>query len=288
MIDRRSLLGVSMLVGSMLAETAWPRYALAAPDPGEALADLERVHGGRLGVAILDAVGTPITYRGDERFALCSTFKVLAAGYVLARADRREENLDRRINYGREALLPYAPVTREHVDHGMTVGALCQAAVTLSDNTAANLLLASFGGPAALTAWLRSTGDTVTRLDNTEPVLNDVPPGQVHDTTTPLAMAETLRHLLFGDVLSDASRACLVEWMRTCRTGDTQLRAGVPPGWRVGDKTGSFRTTVNDVAALWPPQGRPRLVTAYYVGGSGSDADRKAVLAAVGRIASRI
>lgn len=283
MIDRRTLLTASMLIG-----VAAPRLALAAPDPGEALADLERLHGGRLGVAILDGAGTAVAHRGDERFALCSTFKVLAAGFVLARVDRREESLDRRIVYGREALLPYAPITSQQVGGGMTVGALCQAAVTLSDNTAANLLLAGFGGPAALTTWLRTIGDTVTRLDNIEPTLNDVPPGQVHDTTTPLAMAETLRRLLFGPVLSDTSRACLAQWMTACKTGETQLRAGVPPGWRVGDKTGSFGTTVNDVAALWPPQGPPRLVTAYYVGGAGSDAARKAVLAAVGRIASQL
>ena len=282
MIDRRTLLGGSLLIGA-----AASRRALAAPDPGEALAELERKHGGRLGVAILDGAGTPIAHRGDERFALCSTFKVLAAGFVLARVDRGEESLDRRIVYGRDVLLPYAPITSRQVDEGMTVDALCQAAVTLSDNTAANLLLAGFGGPAMLTAWLRTTGDAVTRLDNNEPALNDVPPGQVHDTTTPLAMAETLRRLLFGTVLSEASRARLGGWMLACETGETQLRAGAPPGWRVGDKTGSFGTTVNDVAALWPPQGPPRLVAAYYVGGAGSDADRKAVLAAVGRIASR-
>ena len=260
----------------------------AASEADAALAELERRHGGRLGVAILDGADAAIAHRGGERFAMCSTFKVLAAGFVLARVDRGEEHLDRTIVYGRDALLPYAPVTSRHVgDGGMSVEALCEAAVTLSDNTAANLLLAGFGGPAALTAWLRSTGDAVTRLDNNEPALNDVPPGELHDTTTPIAMAETLRRLLFGQVLSAASRARLAAWMIACKTGETQLRAGVPPGWRVGDKTGSFRTTVNDVAALWPPAGPPRVVTAYYVDGAGSDADRKVVLAEVGRIASR-
>ena len=208
---------------------------------------------------------------------------------MLARVDRGEESLERRIVYAQDALLPYAPVTSRHVGgSGMTVGELCEAAVTVSDNTAANLLLASFGGPAALTAWLRSIRDQVTRLDNTEPRLNDVAPNEVHDTTTPIAMAETLRRLLFGSVLGQQSRMRLTGWMAACKTGDTQLRAGVPHGWRVADKTGSFRTTVNDVAALWPPKGRPRIVTAYYVGGDGTDTDRKAVLADVGRIASAL
>lgn len=293
MITRRSLVMAAALAGTAGSPVhAEPDAAGTVHNPVAAarqkLVELERRHGGRLGVAIVDGSGLPpVHLRGDERFALCSTFKVLAAGFVLARVDAGKESLQRRIVYDDSAIIPYAPVTKLHVgEPGMTLGALCAAAVTISDNTAANLVLASFGGPAALTAWLRSIRDATTRLDDIEPGLNDVPPGATVNTTTPVAMAETMRRLLFGSVLSHASQARLEDWMVACETGGKRLRAGVPPGWRVGDKTGTFRNVCNDVAAMWPPRGRPRLVTAFYAGGDGTDADRDAVLAEVGRIAA--
>ncbi len=207
--------------------------ALAMPAAAaEGLAALEARQGGRLGVAILDGgTGRVTAHRGEERFALCSTFKFLAAGLVLARVDRGEERLDRHIAYGREALVPYSPVTGPGAEAGgLTMGALCDAAVTLSDNTAGNLMLASFGGPEGLTAWLRGIGDPATRLDRWEPELNLVPAGEAGDTTTPLAMVGTMRRLLLGEALSAASREQLAAWLVGCRTGDARLRAGLPPG----------------------------------------------------------
>ncbi len=221
-----------------------------------AIAALERRHGGRIGVAILNAAGNSlITHRGDERFALCSTFKFLAAAFVLARVDRGDENLARRIVYERDYLVPYCPVTGRHADGGgLTVGEICAAAMILSDNTAANLLLDNFGGPAALTRYARLLGDNVTRLDRREPDLNEATPGDPRDTTSPVAMLGLLRETVLGTALSAASREKLTAWLTANKTGDKQLRAGVPGDWRVGDKTGSGAHAVaNDIAVIWPP-----------------------------------
>jgi beta-lactamase class A len=285
MISRRAL-----LAASLLAFPASPNAWAVADDSGmrRALADLERRHGGRLGVAVLDT-GTMngVAHRGDERFPLCSTFKALAAAFVLARVDRGQESLARRVAYTKDDLVTYSPATEKHVGAGMTVGELCDAAVTLSDNTAGNLLLDSFGGPAGLTAHLRSLGDAVTRLDRRETELNEARPGDPRDTTTPAAKVELLRQTVLGDALSAASREQLTAWLVANKTGDKRLRAGVPNGWRVGDKTGTGgNNATNDVGVLWPPGRAPVIVAAYYVEARASDEERNAVLAEVGRLAA--
>jgi beta-lactamase class A len=201
MIDRRQVL---------TALSALPALPLAGPAASAATARLtsgisrgivalEARSGGRLGVAVLDTFdGKTFSHRGDERFAMCSTFKTLVAGLVLKRVDQGQERLDRRIPYGKGVLITHSPVTEKHVGEGMTVGALCEATMTVSDNAAANLLLDTFGGPAALTTFLRGLGDKVTRCDGYEPGLNIVKPGEIHDTTAPSAMLATLRSLTLG------------------------------------------------------------------------------------------
>ena len=288
---RRSLLlaglGATVCAGGL-------RHAIAAqvePDgPVAKLMALERAHGGRLGVAILDVdSGRRVNHRGEQRFALCGTFKLLAAALLLARVDRGEEQLGRRIVYDGDALVTYSPVTELHVGApGMTLAELCHAAVTVSDNTAGNLLLASFGGPPALTAFARSLGDAATRLDRIEPELNDVPPGDERDTTTPAAMLVCLRALLVGDALSATSRTRLRDWLLASSTGGRRLRAGVPADWLVGDKTGTGeRGATNDVGILLPPGRGPLLVAAYYdAPDDAADSQRDAVIAEVGRIAA--
>ena len=281
MIPRRPL-----LAGLLLAPAG---RAAAAPEEGfrAGLAALEAQHGGRLGVAMLDGgTGRLLAHRGDERFPMCSTFKALAAARVLARVDRGEESLDRRLHYAGDYLVTYSPATGPQAGAaGMTMDAICEAAVTLSDNTAGNLMLDSFGGPEGLTAWLREVGDPVTRLDRRETALNEAIPGDPRDTTTPAAMARLLRTLLLGEALSPASRLRLTDWLVGCRTGDARLRAGLPAGWRVGDKTGSGGDkATNDIAIVWPPGRAPVLVAAYYVGSPAADAARNTVLAAVGKL----
>jgi len=265
--------------------------AASARDPAARLAALEKQHGGRLGVAILDTgSGRRVAHRGDERVLMCSTFKVLAVAAVLARVDRGDEQLSRRIVFGRDVLLSYAPVTRLHTGApGMRLEELCAAALTVSDNTAANLLLAALGGPQAVTAFVRGLGDRVTRLDRTEPELNVTRPGDLRDTTTPDAAVDMLRQLLLGEALSPTSRARLLGWMRGCLTGTDKLRAGLPDGWSAGDKTGSgAQGESNDVAILFPPSRPPLLVTAYYAAPAADAQQRSAVLAEVGRIAASV
>ncbi len=288
MISRRE-----MLAGLLFAGPALLSLRAAVDDrDGDVerrIADLERRHGGRLGVAILDTAGRKlIAYRGDERFALCSTSKVLAVAFVLARVDRGQESLGRRIVYGRDALVAYSPVTEKHVgEPGMTVSEICAAALTRSDNTAENLLLDSFGGPVKLTAYVRTLGDRATRLDRREPELNENKPGDPRDTTTPTAMLDDLRKIVLGNALSAVSREQLSAWLVANKTGDDRLRAGVPKTWRVGDKTGTGdNNATNDVAVIWPTGRAPIVVTAYYTGARASDGERNAVLSEVGRLAA--
>ena len=283
---RRSLLTASLFAAAMPLDRLFAQET-STTGPVAQLAALERRHGGRLGVAILDVdSGRRINHRGEQRFPMCSTFKLLAAALVLARVDRGEERLDRRVVFSEKDLVTYSPVTKAQVGApGMTMSALCHAAITVSDNTAGNLLLASFGGPAGLTAFARTLGDRMTRLDRIEPELNEATPGDPRDTTTPAAMLADLRALLLGDALSAASRAQLIDWLVANTTGGQRLRAGVPAGWRVGDKTGTGEHgATNDVAILWPPGRGPLLVSAYYAEAEASQDQRNAVLADVGRI----
>jgi beta-lactamase class A len=170
---------------------------------------------------VLDSAGgRRLNHRGEQRFALCSTFKLLAAALVLARHDRGEERLERRVVFERDDLVPYSPATEAHAGaSGMTLAELCEAAVVVSDNTAGNLLLASFGGPPALTAFARTLGDRATRIDRIEPALNENLPDDPRDTTTPAGMLASLQALLLGDALRAESRARLLDWLQASTTG---------------------------------------------------------------------
>ena len=283
----RVLCAAVLLVQTLQAAPPTPRAPRPVTQASARLAALEARAGGRLGVAALDTgTGRRIAHRGEERFPLCSTFKVLLAGAVLARVEKGQERLDRPIAYTKADLLEYAPVAAARLAEGrMTVEALCAAAVEASDNTAANLLLQALGGPAEVTAFARSLGDPVTRLDRTEPTLNTALPDDPRDTTTPTAMAESLKAMLLGGGLEPESCQRLEGWMRGSLTGGDRLRAGLPATWTVGDKTGTGdRGTVNDVAILRPPGRAPILVAAYYTGSRAPLKDRNAVLAEVGRI----
>lgn len=252
----------------------------------EAIKQLELKSGGRLGVSVLDTTtGIPIHHKGDERFPMCSTFKVLAAAAILKDAGSKLERLERRVRIEQADLVEYSPVTSEHIGgEGMTLRELCDAAITRSDNTAGNALLKNIGGPAGLTSFARSLGDKLTRLDRTETELNEAAPGDPRDTTTPNAMAANFRRLLFGDVLLPEGRDQLGKWLIANKTGDTRLRAGLPQGWRVGDKTGAGEHgTTNDVAIVWPPERSPLIVAVYLTGATLDPNGRNDVIASVGR-----
>jgi beta-lactamase class A len=270
------------------------RVRAAAPSADEQLAlanqrlaAIEDREGGRLGVFVIDTgTGRTFEHRADERFPMCSTFKLLAAAAALKRVDDGAERLDRVIAYGPGDLLEYAPITKAHVaEGGMTLADLCAAAIDWSDNTAANLVLAAIGGPGGFTQFARSLGDSMTRLDRNEPGLNAATPGDERDTTSPRAMAEDMRQVLLGDVLSQASRRRLEAWLIDDKVGDKRLRAGLPPGWRIGDKTGSGdHGTANTIAIIRPPEWAPIIAAVYYTESSAPMDVRNAIHQEIGAL----
>jgi beta-lactamase class A len=251
------------------------------------IAAIETRIGGRIGVAAVDTSNDKhLDYRAEERFPMCSTFKFLAAAAVLKRVDEKKERLERFVPYNAKDILEYAPVTKEHLNEGgMTLGALCEAAIEQSDNTAGNLLLNAIGGPAGLTNFVRALGDRVTRLDRIEPELNSAIPGDERDTTTPAAISSDMQRLLLGDALSEASRRKLDDWLQRNETGGSMIRAGVPKTWSVGDKTGrGANGATNDIAIMRPPGRAPILLAIYSVGSTATANDRAAAIAEVTKV----
>lgn len=253
-----------------LASTPLARAYAAPMPPDMRLVGLEAKSGGRLGVAALNtADGRQLLHRADERFPFCSTFKMMLSAAVLA---QEPSVLSQRIRYDKSELVAHSPVTEQHVDDGMTIEALCAGTIQYSDNTAANLLIRHLGGPEAVTAYARSIGDRQFRLDRWETALNSAIPGDPRDTTTPAAMMESLHKLTLGEALPPAKRKIMTDWLIGNTTGATRIRAGVPSSWQVGDKTGAGDFgTVNDIAVLWPPGGRPPIVLAVYLTQPGKD-----------------
>ncbi len=282
MLSRRWFVALSALTRPHLLRAAPNRFS----EFTKALAKLEQTNGGRLGVALLDtATGERAGQRVDERFPMCSTFKFLLAAAVLQRVDRQQEALDRPVAIPPKPLLSNSPLTEPQAGATMTVAALCHAALTRSDNTAANLLLGSTGGPAGITSFSRSIGDPVTRLDRTELSLNECLPGDPRDTTSPRAIVHDLKSILLGDVLTTASRDRLTEWMKANLTGLDRLRANLPEGWNAADKTGSNGAhTSNDIAVLWPVNKPPVIVAAYITQCAGPESKRATMLAEIGRL----
>lgn len=295
-LSRRDVLLASAATFTILAPSDADSQAARNFDAAARLHSLEAAHA-RLGVCLLDtATGEVAGNRLDEHFAFCSTFKLPLVAACLREADRGHLNLAEVLPYSKSDLLPWAPVTGQHAAKGgLSIGVLAQAAQELSDGLAANLLIRRLGGPAAVTARFREMGDSVTRLDRYEPDLGLVLSGDLRDTTTPRAMAQLVRRITTGDVLQPDSRQRLLTWMENTRTGTRRLRAGIPSSWRSGNKTGTGRTEgttnkCNDMAITFPPQRPPVIVAAYFDSGEYTpqvEARHEAVLAAVGRIASR-
>ncbi|TVL91108.1 class A beta-lactamase [Streptomyces sp. SAJ15] len=251
---------------------------------------LERKYHARLGVYAVDTgTGREVAYRDGERFAYNSTFKAFVAGAILRKFPRGER--ERVIRYSKDALLPNSPISEKHVATGMTLTALCDAAVRYSDNTAANLLLEELGGPKALDATLAELGDDVTEMVRDEPELSSWVPGEKRDTSTPRAFTEDLRAFTLGDVLPKAERAQLTTWLRTNTTGDETIRAGMPKGWVVGDKTGTgiYHGARNDMAVVWRPGAAPLVMTVFsYRDAKKAAPDNKLIAEAAAVVADRL
>ncbi len=294
MFKRRDFLITSMAASTILAMPVAAEPATRRFDAAERLRVLE-VGQARLGVCLLDTVTGEISgNRINERFAMCSTFKLAMIAACLREADNGRLNLDEILPYSEADLLPWAPVTRKHLaEGGLSVATLAQAAQEMSDGVAANLLVKRLGGPKAVTTKLREMGDTVTRLDRYEPDLGLVLSADTRDTTSPLAYAQLVRRILTGSILQHDSRERLLEWTRNTSTGTRRLRAGLPTEWRSGNKTGTGRdqgTTnkCNDVAITFPPGKNPIIIAAYFDSGEYTEkveARHEAVLAKVGKIA---
>ena len=256
---------------------------------GQKVAEIVRRHGGRVGVSVTSGTGEEngnFNIQSDQRFAMCSVFKWVLAAAVLQVVDQGKLKVAQEVSYTKADLLEYAPVTTMHVAKGkMTIGDLCSAAVAVSDNTAANLLLPLIGGPAGLTAFVRGLGDTTTRFDRNEPSLNDVVDGDERDTTTPAAMTQLLKTVFTGTVLKPASLSLLKDWMVATTTGKNRIPAGVPAGYVVGHKTGTAATHANDVAVIWPVGGKPPMfLSIFTTGGTLDDAGRDKVIADLTRV----
>nr|WP_244409933.1 class A beta-lactamase [Streptomyces albofaciens] len=233
---------------------------------------MERKYDARLGVyALATGTGATVAHRADERFAFCSTFKGLAAAAVLHRHPL--SHLDTIVTYTEADLMKHAPITRKHVTSGMTVGQVCDAAIRFSDGTAGNLLLREIGGPGQLTAFTRSLGDTVTRMDRTEPAITEATPGDPRDTSSPRAFGTDYQKVVLGNVLAADKRAFLRDLLERNETGARRIRAAVPRGWTVADKTGTGDYgTLNDIAVVWPAKSAPPLLISIMSSKSAEDA----------------
>lgn len=284
--SRRSLLiGASLALASSRLPAA--EGGVRDPSVQTRLRELEGTVGGRLGVAALDMESDRrVDYRSANLFPLCSTFKLLLAGAVLSKVDHGKEQLDREMPLTQADLLDYAPVSKPLLAKGrITVAEALAGAVSDSDNTAANLLLSSIGGPGALTLFARSLGDRTTHLDRVEPFLNEATPGDARDTTSPAAMLNDMGVLLLEDALSRTSREMLTGWLVKSRTGLNKLRAGMPADWTIGDKTGmGGHGAIADVAIAWPAGRKPLLVAAYLTESAASQDERIKALADIARI----
>ncbi len=285
LIHRRALL---------LAAAALPIAGAARAqdvDPAEIQDALERQRdrlgpGGRLGVTAWDGAERRVDFDSNSRYAMCSTFKLPLVAAILAGAELERWSLTDEIAFDEDDLLDYAPTVRANIERGrMTIEALCAAAMLVSDNSAANLLIARLGGPRELTVFLRRCGDRIGRLDRIEPDLNTNLPGDARDTTTPGSMVALMWTLLFGEVLGRASRLRLVSWMARSTTGRDRLRAGLPRDWRAGDKTGTGENgAYNDIAFALTARRVPIVIACYATGGDATDGERADIHAEVGRI----
>ncbi len=238
-------------------EPSSQKEAEESTDLDETFATIESDYDARVGVYAIDTGSDEtIDYRSEERFAFASTYKALAAALVLKQ--NTMEELEEVITYTEDDLVSYSPITEKHVDTGMTLAELSEAAVRTSDNTAGNLLFEEQGGPEQFQQSLREIGDDVTQSDRYETALNEFTPGNTRDTSTPAALATSLQGFAVGDLLTDDKRERLLDWMQGNATGDTLIRAGAPEGWTIADKSGAGRYgTRNDIAVVWPPDREP-------------------------------
>lgn len=265
-IFRYSLLLTMIVSGFVSTGFASAQQQTSPTSIHKDLAELEASSIGRIGVFVINtADDTHLEYRAKEHFPLQSTFKVIGVAAILKKSMSDSNLLQQKMTYTKQDLVDWSPMTEKHLASGMSISDLCAATIMYSDNTAINLLMKKLGGLSAVTTFARSMGDDTFQLDNWEPKLNSNP-NDLRDTSTPEAMANSLRQLTLGNVLASPQREQLLSWLKANTTGDSRIRAGVPKGWIVGDKTGtggSYGVT-NDIAILWPPKAPPIIMAIYF------------------------
>ncbi|MFG6198829.1 class A beta-lactamase [Nonomuraea sp. JJY05] len=297
----RRLTAVATLTISFLAGGALPAGAASATSSVQALSGeaqarkelraLEASFKGRIGAYAIDtATGRTIGYRSNERFPLLSTFKAMACAAVLHKASTSDPGLmEKVVRWTADDLKPNSPTTEEHVKDGLTVSRLCEATITLSDNTAGNMVLKQIGGPAGLTRYFRTLKDPISRLDRWETELNDWTPKEKRDTTTPSSIARDLRAVTTGNALTAKDREQLNAWMIATKTGDARIRAGLPKTWTIGDKTGTNGAFggANDIAVIWPKKGASPIIMAIYTNRSAGESGDDTAIARTATILAR-
>lgn len=283
---RRSILLGAAVFPLLSACAALGGKAHATASAQQQLSRIEMALDGRLGLFAWDTGdGRRLAYRADERFPMCSTFKLLLVSAILQMSTQQAGLMQQVLSYRQSELVEYSPVTAKHVGTGMSVGQLCAAALQYSDNTAGNLLIERLGGPAEVSAFARSIGDREFRLDRRETDLNTAIPGDPRDTSTPEAMGCSLQRLALGDVLAPAQREQLCAWLRGNTTGAARIKAAIPASWIIGDKTGGGSYgTANDIAVLWPPQRSPVIVAIYTTRREPAATARNELIAAAARV----
>lgn len=284
--------GIGVVLCSVFASLLAPRvYAQETARLVAAVQAEEHALQARVGIALFDAnTGRTVHYRGDERFPLNSTHKAFSCAALLAKVDAQAVALDQPVSISSGMLVAYSPITEKSLaPQTITLRELCRAAVSYSDNTAGNVVLDAIGGTAGFNAYMRSLGDDQTRLDRKEPELNESVPGDLRDTTTPMAIIDGLRKVLLGDGLSEASRIELRQWMLDDRVGAALLRASLPSGWRIADKTGAGGYGSRSIiAVIWPPARRPLVVGIYITQTDASMAASNQAIARIGAVLSEV
>ena len=285
---RFSFLTIILLL-SVASSSPFAGNTAAVLSTEQKLAALERASGGKLGVSAVDTgSGKRIRYRADERFLFASTFKVILVAAILRQSESDSALPEKKITYTTEDLVDWSPITEKHIAEGMTVFDLCAATLQYSDNTATNLLIHELGGPQQLTLFAHSIGIHAFSLDDREPELNanSGKAGDTRNTASPAAMETGLARLALGDILAVPQRVQLQRWLKGNITGDQSIRAGIPDGWVVGDKTGSSDKSglSNDIAVIWPPDGEPWILAIFYTQQQKPASVRKNTLAQATRL----
>lgn len=284
-MHKRIALAACLTIAFALNLTSLPLAYAANESAGkiaQAIKTAETSLQARVGVAVYDTATDKGWYHNaDERFPMASTFKTLACAALLARGP---DLLQQKLEISDKDIQSYAPVTKTLVGQSVSASDLCAITLRTSDNTAANKVLELIGGPSALTAYLRGIGDTSTRLDRTEPDLNESKPGDLRDTTTPRAMMDTMNKLVLGSALDDKARQQLTNWLTANDVGGPLLRAGIPASWRIADRTGAggFGTR-GVVAVIWPPERKPVIAAIYLTETKASMDDRNKAIADIGK-----